>query len=180
MRQTIKCFVAAFVAVLMGVSAFAQVTTSSLNGQIADEAGEPLAGAAVIAVHTPSGTQYAAVANDNGRFVINGMRAGGPYKIEVSFIGMATIQYNDVTLKLGDPYEINPVMKVSNELDAVVLTAESAFGANQTGAGSNFGLGKIEAMPTVDRSIYDVVKFTPQATVNKDGGISIAGTSNSK
>ena len=178
MRQTIKCFVAAFVAVLMGVSAFAQVTTSSLNGQIADEAGEPLAGAAVIAVHTPSGTQYAAVANDNGRFVINGMRAGGPYKIEVSFIGMATIQYNDVTLKLGDPYEINPVMKVSNELDAVVLTAESAFGANQTGAGSNFGLGKIEAMPTVDRSIYDVVKFTPQATVNKDGGISIAGTSN--
>ena len=163
---------------VMGVSAFAQVTTSSLNGQIADEAGEPLAGAAVIAVHTPSGTQYAAVTNDNGRFVINGMRAGGPYTIEVSFIGMATIKYNDVTLKLGDPYEINPVMKASNELNAVVVSAESLFGANQTGAGSNFGLGKIESMPTVDRSIYDVVKFTPQATVNKDGGISIAGTSN--
>lgn len=179
MKQSIKSLLCALCAVMfMGVSAFAQVTTSSLNGRVTDEAGEPLAGAAVIAVHTPSGTQYAAVANDNGRFVINGMRSGGPYAIEVSFIGMATVQYKDVTLKLGDPYEINPVMKTSNELDAVVLTAESSFGANQTGAGSNFGLGQIEAVPTVDRSIYDVVKFTPQATVNKDGGISIAGTSN--
>ena len=178
MKQTIKCLFAAFAAILVSVVSFAQVTTSSLNGHVSDEAGEPLVGAAVVAVHVPSGTQYAAVANDNGRFVINGMRSGGPYSVEVSFLGMATIQYKDVTLKLGEPYEINAVMKASNELDAVVLTAESSFGASQTGAGSNFSLAKIESMPTVDRSIYDVVKFTPQATVNKDGGISIAGTSN--
>lgn len=164
--------------IFVGVSAFAQVTTSSLNGYVADDAGEPLAGAAVVAVHVPSGTQYAAVANESGRFVINGMRSGGPYTIDVSFLGMAPVQYKGVTLKLGEPYEINPVMKTSNVLDAVVLTADSSFGTNQTGAGSNFSLAKIEAMPTVDRSIYDVVKFTPQATVNKDGGISIAGTSN--
>lgn len=178
MKQTVKSLFAAFAAMLVSVVAFAQVTTSSLSGYVADEAGEPLAGAAVIAVHVPSGTQYAAIANDNGRVVINGMRSGGPYSVEVSFLGMATVQYKDVTLKLGEPYEINTVMKASNELDAVVLTAESSFMANQTGAGSNFSLAKIEAMPTVDRSIYDVVKFTPQATVNKEGGISIAGTSN--
>lgn len=178
MKQTIKSLFAAIAAMFVSVVAFAQVTTSSLSGYVADEAGEPLAGAAVIAVHVPSGTQYAAIANDNGRVVINGMRSGGPYSIEVSFLGMATVQYQEVTLKLGEPYEINTVMKASNELDAVVLTAESSFMANQTGAGSNFSLAKIEAMPTVDRSIYDVVKFTPQATVNKEGGISIAGTSN--
>ena len=67
MKQTIKCLVAAFAAMLMSVAAFAQVTTSSLNGHVADEAGEPLAGAAIIAVHTPSGTQYATVANDQGK-----------------------------------------------------------------------------------------------------------------
>ena len=33
-------------------------------------------------------------------------------------------------------------------------------------------------MPTIDRSIYDVVKFTPQASVSKNGGISFAGSNN--
>ena len=78
MYQPLKRFIAVLAMVFVGVSAFAQVTTSSMNGLITDVEGEPLAGAAVIAVHTPSGTQYAAAANADGRFVINGMRTGGP------------------------------------------------------------------------------------------------------
>lgn len=178
MKQAFKLLLPILVAMFAGVSSFAQVTTSSLNGQVSDETGDPLIGAAVIAVHTPSGTQYAAIANKEGRFTINGMRSGGPYKIEVSFLGMATIEYSDVTLSLGEPYELNIKMKASNELEAVVLTAESSFNSSKTGAGASFGLGTVENMPTVDRSIYDVVKYTPQAAINKDGGISFAGSNN--
>ena len=72
-------------AIFAGVAAFAQVTTSSLAGNIKDEKGEPLTGAAVVAVHLPSGTQYAAVANQDGYYVINGMRVGGPYKVTITF-----------------------------------------------------------------------------------------------
>lgn len=178
MRQTIKCFLTALAAVLLGVTSFAQVTTSSLNGRVTDESQQPLAGAAIIAVHTPSGTQYATVANEQGRFNINGMRAGGPYTVEVSFLGMGTIQYNDVTLALGEPYTIDASMKSTNELEEVVLIAESSFNASKTGAGANFNLSAVENMPTIDRSIYDVVKYTPQASLNKDGGISFAGSNN--
>ncbi len=178
MKQTIKSLIVTLVAMFAVVVASAQVTTSGINGQVADEAGEPLAGAAIIAVHVPSGTQYATVANDHGRFVINGMRSGGPYKIEVSFIGMTTIEYSDVTLKLGEPYQINAVMQASNELDAVLFVSEGSFSGNKTGAGANFNLSQVESMPTIDRSVYDVVKFTPQAAVNKSGGLSFAGTNN--
>lgn len=178
MNQLFKFFLSAVAVAMVTVSAFAQVTTSSINGHVTDEAGDPLVGAAVIAVHVPSGTTYSAVANNEGRIIINGMRAGGPYKIEVSFLGMGTVEIKDATLKLGEPYEMDIVMKSSSELEAVVLTAESSFNSKKTGAGASFSQRAVENMPTVDRSIYDIVKYTPQATLNKDGGISFAGSNN--
>lgn len=178
MKQAFKLFLATLATLFVFVSAFAQVTTSSLEGRVADKDNESLIGASVVAVHVPTGTRYVAIANDEGRFVINGMRAGGPYKIEVSYIGMATLEYNNIVLKLGDPYEINPVMQTANELAAVTVVSEKSFNASKTGASASFNRATVENMPTIDRSIYDVVKLTPQASVNKNGGVTIAGANN--
>ena len=68
MVQLLKKGFAALVAVLVGITAFAQVTTSSLNGKVTDANGAAVPGAAVVAVHTPSGTQYYAVANAEGTY----------------------------------------------------------------------------------------------------------------
>ncbi|MBQ1649016.1 MAG: TonB-dependent receptor [Bacteroidales bacterium] len=178
MIRFIQKMTAMLVTLFAGVAAFAQVTTSSLGGRVADEAGEPLAGAAIVAVHTPTGTQYATIANSEGRYTIGGMRTGGPYTVEISFVGMTTIQVKDVVLKLGEPYELNVKLKSSSELNAVVVVSESSFNASITGAGQSFSRRAVETMPSIDRSIYDVVKFTPQASINKGGGISFAGSNN--
>ena len=58
MKQAFKATLTVFAMLFSGIIALAQVTTSGLNGHVTDETGEPLIGAAVIAVHTPSGTQY--------------------------------------------------------------------------------------------------------------------------
>lgn len=178
MKQKIKFFLATLACLFVLSSAFAQVTTSSINGYVVDDAGEDLIGATVVANHTPSGTKYAAIANEHGRFVINGMRTGGPYTIQISYVGMATLEYKDVYLSLGEPYEINAQMKSTNELDAILVVAESGFNASKTGAATSFNLQAVESVPTIDRSIYDVAKLSPQASVSKQGGISFAGTNN--
>ncbi len=178
MSQLLKKGLAAFAAIFTAVTLSAQVTTSSLGGSVADENGDPLVGAAVIAVHTPSGTQYSAIANNDGRYTIAGMRTGGPYTIEFSFIGTGTIRYENINLKLGEMYELDATLVSSNELDAVTVVAEKSFNASITGAGQSFGQRAVETMPTIDRSVYDVVKYTPQATINKTGGISFAGANN--
>ena len=178
MSLSFKRVAVALAAILLSVAVFAQVTTSSLTGRVIDESGESLPGAVVQATHNPTGSQYYAVTNNEGRFNIGGMRTGGPYTVEVSYVGMSTLDLTDIMLKLGEAYEISAVLQSSNELDAVVFVSEKNFNASKTGAGAAFNSAQVESMPTIDRSIYDVVKYTPQATVNKNGGISFAGANN--
>ena len=63
-------------------------TTSAMNGIVTDKSGEGLPGATVIAVHTPTNTQYVAPTNSEGRFNIQNMRVGGPYTIRITFVGL--------------------------------------------------------------------------------------------
>lgn len=175
MRQTFKSFLAAFAAILVGVTAFAQVTTSSLNGQVADENGQTVIGAAVIATHTESGTQYSAVTNSEGRFAINGMRAGGPYSVQISCLGYQTVTYTDITLQLAEVYSINAKLNEDAEMlsEAIVISnAASKFANEKTGAATNISNREILATPTISRSITDVTRLSPYG----GNGMSFAGS----
>ena len=57
MKQALKSLSLAFITMFAGIVAFAQVTTSSLSGVVVDQNGEPVIGAAVLALHEPS-TSY--------------------------------------------------------------------------------------------------------------------------
>ncbi len=174
MVQFLKKGFAALVAALVGITAFAQVTTSSLNGKVVDANGNPVPGAAVIAVHTPSGTQYYAAANAEGRFFINGMRSGGPYSVEVSCLGYQSVTYTDVTLQLAEAYNLNAKLKDDTQMlsEAVVVsTSGTKFAVEKTGAATNISGKQIESLPTVSRSITDVTRLSPYG----GNGMSFAG-----
>ena len=49
MKTALKSFLLAFIAMFAGTVAFAQVTTSALQGRVVDQNGEPVIGAAIIA-----------------------------------------------------------------------------------------------------------------------------------
>ena len=82
-------------------AANAQVTTSGMNGTVVDQNGQPLVGATVIAVHTPSGTQYGAVTDKNGNYNLQGLRTGGPYSVTFSFVGYQSVEFPGLMLSLG-------------------------------------------------------------------------------
>ena len=174
MKQSIKFLLSAFAAMFVGVTAFAQLTTSSLNGLVADASGEPVIGAAVIATHTESGTSYATVTNNEGRYYINGMRAGGPYKVEVSCLGYRTVAFTDVTLQLAESLSLNAKLEDDAQMlsEAIVISnATSKFAAEKTGAATNISNRQIAELPTVSRSITDVTRLSPYG----GNGMSFAG-----
>ena len=84
----------------MTTTVMAQITTSGISGRVTSQ-GEDVIGATVTATHLPSGTIYRAVTNIDGRYTIQGMRVGGPYKIQVAYIGQKTKTFENVTLRLG-------------------------------------------------------------------------------
>ena len=174
MKQTIKCLIAAFAAMLMAVVAFAQVTTSALGGRVVDANGEPVIGAAVVATHTPSGTVYGVVTNEAGRYTINGMRAGGPYSVEFSCLGYQSVIITDLTLQLAETFALDAELKDDSEMlsEAMVIAATaSKFSAEKMGSATNISGRDITSMPTVSRSITDVTRLSPYG----GNGMSFAG-----
>ena len=174
MKQSIKCLIAAFAAMLMSVAAFAQVTTSALGGRVVDANGEPVVGAAVVATHEPSGTVYGVVTNNDGRYAINGMRAGGPYKVEVTCLGYQPLTYTGVNLQLAETFALNGQLAEDSEMlgEAMVIAASaSKFSAQKMGSATNISSKEIESIPTISRSLTDVTRLSPYG----GNGMSFAG-----
>ena len=174
MKQTIKCLIAAFAAMLMSVAAFAQVTTSALGGRVVDASGEPVVGVAVIATHTPSGTVYGVTTNEAGRYTINGMRAGGPYSVEFTCLGYQTVTFTDITLQLAESSSLNATLNEDSEMlsEAMVIgAAASKFSAQKMGSATNISSKEITSIPTVNRNITDVTRLSPYG----GNGMSFAG-----
>ena len=63
-----KIYVFALLFMGFAIGSFAQVTTSNIRGLIEDDQNNPLIGASVVAVHTPTGTTYGGTTNLDGRF----------------------------------------------------------------------------------------------------------------
>ncbi len=176
MKKLFKTLLLAVTTLIASSVAFAQVTTSSLGGKITDESGETVIGAAIIATHVPSGTTYGAVTNLEGRYYINGMRAGGPYTIEISNLGYQSVVFNDVTLQLGEQTVLDAWMAEATEQlsEAVVVADDSRFRRERNGAATNISAKQIESIPTVSRSMNDIMALTPQAATSTNG-IAVGG-----
>lgn len=160
-------------------SALAQVTTSGISGKVLS-AGDDVIGATVTATHKPSGTVYRAVTNIDGRFSIQGMRVGGPYTVEVSYIGMETKKFENVSLTLGETEDLScSLSNNSKELEEVVVTGQAGVDATKTGAAQSINARRISEIPTVSHSIADIARMNPQITTNgQSGAMSFAGTNN--
>ena len=167
-----------FLVVLMLMSTLtimAQITTSSMSGKVTfeDVKGEEVIGATIVAVHEPSGTRYTAVTNVSGLFTINGMRTGGPYEVTVSYIGYQPKTVKGVTLELAETYNLNIwLSEDANVLTEVVVSGKaSKFAAEKTGASTNINNAMIANLPTVNRSLTDVMRLSPYG----GNGMSLAG-----
>ena len=148
-------------------------TTAAMSGVITDKTGAGLPGATVIAVHTPTNTQYVTPTNSEGRFNIQNMRVGGPYTIKVTFVGYKDLVREGVSLSLGQNLRFDQQLNDSStELTEVTVTGrqDPVINAGRTGAATTVQREQIERLPTLNRSFADFTRLTPQANGQSFGG----------
>lgn len=167
-----------FVALIASISLMAQVTTSSISGKITDNNKLSLAGATVVATHVPSGAQYYSVADANGNYRLLNIRPGGPYRLEFRMVGFQTAIENNVSTTLGETKILNVRMSEENiGLNEVVIAAEAVsngMDSDRAGATTTVNSEQIATLPTITRSLNDILALTPQAA-STSNGLAIGG-----
>ncbi|WP_347158044.1 TonB-dependent receptor [Pontibacter chitinilyticus] len=174
MKKFISLLCLIMAMVLLVQHAWAQgSTTSAMNGKITDASGEGLPGATVIAVHTPTNTQYVAGTNADGRYNFQNLRVGGPYTIKTSYVGYQEQRVDNIFLKLGQNLSLDFKLTSGNvslnEVE-VVSKKDNIINTDRTGAATNVSRAQIEELPTLSRSLQDFTRLTPQANGNSFAG----------
>ena len=150
------------------------VTRAAMSGIVTDEAGQPLPGANVVAIHVPSGTQYGSSTRVEGNYNIPNMRVGGPYRVSVSFIGFNDQTEEDVFLSLGQNLRLDFQLSESAvELEGIEVSAEQdeVLNASRTGAATFVSPEQVAQLPSINRSTRDLIRLDPR----NDGNLSFGG-----
>src|SRR4051794_25792686 len=140
------------------------VTTGAITGVVSDAQGAVIPGANITAVHVPSGTQYEAITQSDGRFVLPGVRVGGPYKVTAALTGFNTETQSDIMVTLGVSADLNFKLRLATIAEEVTVIGHTdpVFSSTRTGAATAVLREDLATLPTITGRITDITRLTPQ------------------
>jgi Carboxypeptidase regulatory-like domain/TonB dependent receptor len=165
----IKRLLLSAITILLAYVSFSQETTSQMLGSVT-AGSEGLAGATVVAVHTPTGTRYTTTTRKDGRFNLAGLRVGGPYTLTISYVGFKEEKQENIFLTIGQDFTSDYKMTSdSRELTSVSVSAarqNKIFNNSHTGSQEIINRAQLEQLPTVNRGLQDFTRLEPTAVSN--------------
>src|SRR5436190_21181813 len=146
----------------------AQVTTSSIAGNVTAADGSALPGVTVEAIHVPTGTRYDTVSGADGRFMIPNVRVGGPYRVIGTLEGFKPSTVTIQAVNLGTTAEVPVTMALAAVTEAITVTAtaDEIINPSHTGSTSTVQEKQIQTLPTVNRSLQDFARTNPYFVVD--------------
>ncbi len=177
-------FAASCALLLTVASASAQtVTTGNLGGTVRDAQGGALPGVTINAVHTATGAKYETVTDAQGRFDILNVRVGA-YDVLAELAGFRQQNLTGIEVALGERELLDVRLQVAAVTETVeVVASPSVIDSSVAGTGGNVSNAVKESLPTITRSLADIVRINP--LFNSQGGsagdgasvVSVAGVS---
>ncbi len=161
--------VSLFIGLALAPLALAQgVVSAGVTGMVRDNGGKAVVGAAVTAVHTPTGTSYDAVTNEAGRYNFRGLIAGGPYTVSVTATGFKPVERTDVVTALGSDIDLNFSIEPTTVvvMDKFTVKGDAlALDSAAAGAASILTRDRLLTQPTSQRSFADMARTNSMVTL---------------
>ena len=103
--------------VLISAMASAQITSSTLSGKVTD--GDlPIAYATITIIHLPTNASFDTTTDKKGRFSIDNLDVGGPYKLIIKSDEIAEYKRTGIKLVLGDNEMIKDIIVYRKEINS--------------------------------------------------------------
>jgi Carboxypeptidase regulatory-like domain len=117
----LKALVTLVLFFVVGITS-AQITSSTINGKVTD--GDlPIANAKVTIIYLPTNSVYETETDKKGRFSLDNLEVGGPFKIEVKADSIENYSRSGYQLLLGDNDLPKPIMVRKKEVTPQVVSA---------------------------------------------------------
>ncbi len=167
---------------LAAPAVMAQEVTGTIRGEVTDDDGNPIPGAVVTIVHTPSGTRSVVRTDASGGFSVANLRIGGPFDVSVEAPGFEGATATITNISAGEPQRISVFLVPEGQVIEVVAarTARSSI-ALASGPATILTAREIEGVASINRDIRSLVARDPFSFVdptNGTGAIQIAGQNN--
>ncbi|MFC1791390.1 TonB-dependent receptor [Gemmatimonadota bacterium] len=148
----------------------AQTEPARISGEVRDQNGSPMAGVQIVIMNQQTGFQSGALTQANGRYLVLGLRPGGPYRIEARMIGYGLEALDDVVLEAGGTFEADFAMGTQAiALDALEVFATRAIERKTPVAYTD--VPKVQIQNQLgSRDLPMVLNVTPSVYATQQGG----------
>ncbi len=97
--------------------ASAQITSATINGKVTDGE-QPVANASITLIYLPTNSVYETITDKKGRFSLDNLDVGGPFKIEVKGETIEKFSKSGLQLSLGDNDLPKPILVRKKETES--------------------------------------------------------------
>jgi hypothetical protein len=182
MRKGLRWLVALLCLATMTTGAWAQVSTASLTGSVADPSGALIANAKVTLTDTLKGFKYSATSDASGRYLFRSLPPS-TYSLTVQSSGFKTGQIDSITLNLDQNVSQNVTLQVGTEQQTVEVSVAGAAQVQTEDASTGQTIDRkfIDGLPLIGRQVYDLAYLAPgvsQPTGSTYGNVGTAAGNN--
>jgi outer membrane receptor for ferrienterochelin and colicin len=165
--------VVAVVLLFTGVRVYAQVTTANIRGTVtASDDKAPMAFVEVTLVNEGTGGFKVTQTNEAGEYAFTGLDIGGPYRVTAVLEGFKPVEKRGIAVSAGKTRGVNLQLSLAEEIIEVSGSAVPQNTSNKTIITAQ----DIEQLPSISRDPRDLVRRTPEASVEgRDKTMSIGG-----
>jgi hypothetical protein len=161
------------------LSALAQETTATINGQVTDPAGAVVSGAEITLTNLATKEARTVKSNDEGYYSHTFIRPG-LYDLSIKLSGFKEYISRGLELLVNDRKTINVALEAGQVSESVSVTAETPIVQSSPTVGDVIESKKVLEIPLNNRNFLQLITLVPGVTADDttESGIGLTSTTN--